>query len=60
MTLKKCPFCNGEALSHKIQKHPGNEKMWRIVCMKCFAGTTMGFDEAQVTNWWNKRYENRN
>ncbi len=53
--LLPCPFCGGEALCHQIGIARTNEKMWRVVCMKCIAGTTMAFDSQHAKLLWNKR-----
>jgi Lar family restriction alleviation protein len=58
--LKRCPFCGGEPLCHQIGKARTNEKMWRVVCMKCVAGTTMAFDSQHAKNLWNKRHDFKN
>lgn len=53
--LLRCPFCGGEPLCHQIGKAITNEKMWRVVCIKCIAGTTMAFDAKHAKLLWNKR-----
>lgn len=54
-TLRDCPFCGGEALCHQIGKAQTNEKMWRVVCMKCITGTKLGVDAKHAKNLWNTR-----
>jgi Lar family restriction alleviation protein len=54
--LLPCPFCGGESTAINIKNiNPKDEKTHRIVCLRCMAKSSRGYDERHVTNLWNKR-----
>lgn len=53
--LAPCPFCGGEALTHRV---PGLGRMWCVSCKNCDASPSGSFDERDAARNWNTREHN--
>ena len=53
--LKKCPFCNGDAVvPHVFEMSNGNESYF-VECMNCGVHTKRFSSEQEAVDFWNKR-----
>lgn len=60
-TLKRCPFCGGEAGLFTTDVNTGvaymPEKLYYTVkCLDCQCSTPVYFNRERAVNSWNKRY----
>lgn len=54
-SLKKCPFCGGNAEIVPVYDSESGFFGYAVMCIDCGCGTTGSEDENEVISQWNRR-----